>query len=226
MLFDLRGRGRRRTVQVIYVTLALLMGGGLVLFGIGGDVQGGLFDAFSDNSSNDGSGEAKKAVERAEKQAKAKPNDPEAWAALAKASFSYAGTGDGYDQNTQTFTAEGRKRLAIADRAWKRYLELAKKPDPELATLMANAYDQGALNKPEDAVRAYEAVLEAEPKPEYGDYLRLAQLAYAAGQTRKGDLAAQRATELAPKDQKQAVKQAVQQLKSAGAGATGATGSG
>ena len=40
MLFDLRGRGRRRTVQVIYLTLALLLGGGLVLFGIGGDVQG------------------------------------------------------------------------------------------------------------------------------------------------------------------------------------------
>ena len=34
MLFDLRGRGRRRTVQVIYLSLAILMGGGLVLFGI------------------------------------------------------------------------------------------------------------------------------------------------------------------------------------------------
>ena len=34
MLFDLRGRGRRRTVKIVYITLALLMGGGLVLFGI------------------------------------------------------------------------------------------------------------------------------------------------------------------------------------------------
>ena len=33
MLFDLRGRGRRRTIQVIYLGLAVLMGGGLVLFG-------------------------------------------------------------------------------------------------------------------------------------------------------------------------------------------------
>ena len=39
MLFDLRGRGRRRTVQVIYIGLAILMVGGLLLFGIGG---GGL----------------------------------------------------------------------------------------------------------------------------------------------------------------------------------------
>ncbi len=47
MLFDLRGSGRRRTVKIVYITLAFLMGGGLVLFGIGGDVSGGLFDAFT-----------------------------------------------------------------------------------------------------------------------------------------------------------------------------------
>ncbi len=52
MLFDLRGRGRRRTVQVIYLGLAVLMGGGLVLFGIGGATPGGLFDAVSGNSSS------------------------------------------------------------------------------------------------------------------------------------------------------------------------------
>ncbi len=49
MLFDLRGRGRRRTVKIVYITLALLMGGGLVLFGIGGGgaMQGGLVDAIT-----------------------------------------------------------------------------------------------------------------------------------------------------------------------------------
>ena len=50
MLFDLRGRGRRRTVQVIYLSLAILMGGGLVLFGIGGGTNGGLFDAIGGGS--------------------------------------------------------------------------------------------------------------------------------------------------------------------------------
>ena len=58
MLFDLRGRGRRRTVQVIYLSLAILMGGGLVLFGIGGATSGGLFDAFSGNSGGGNSGNA------------------------------------------------------------------------------------------------------------------------------------------------------------------------
>jgi hypothetical protein len=50
MLFDLRGRGRRRTVQIIYLSLALLMGGGLVLFGIGGATSGGLVDAIQGGS--------------------------------------------------------------------------------------------------------------------------------------------------------------------------------
>jgi hypothetical protein len=55
MLFDLRGSGRRTTVKVVYVTLAILMGGGLVFFGIGGDVNGGLFDAISGSSSGSSS---------------------------------------------------------------------------------------------------------------------------------------------------------------------------
>ena len=41
MLFDLRGKGRRRAVRVIYIGLALLMGVGLVGFGIGGGFGGG-----------------------------------------------------------------------------------------------------------------------------------------------------------------------------------------
>ena len=46
MLFDLKGK-RKRLIQVAYVILAILFGGGLVLFGVGGNVRGGLLDAFS-----------------------------------------------------------------------------------------------------------------------------------------------------------------------------------
>ena len=53
MLFDLRSRGRRRTVQAVYLGLALLMGGGLVLFGVGaGNGLGGLLNAFTGNGSS------------------------------------------------------------------------------------------------------------------------------------------------------------------------------
>ena len=50
MLFDLQGK-RRRVVQATYLTLAVLMGGGLVLFGVGSDVSGGVFDIFSGDDS-------------------------------------------------------------------------------------------------------------------------------------------------------------------------------
>ena len=61
MLFDVRG-GRRRVIQVIYLSLAILMGGGLVLFGIGGNVSGGLFDAIG--GSNGGGGSTDKTLVR------------------------------------------------------------------------------------------------------------------------------------------------------------------
>ena len=50
MLFDLRGRGRRATVRVIYIGLAVLLGVGLVGFGIGGGFGGGgLLSAATNN---------------------------------------------------------------------------------------------------------------------------------------------------------------------------------
>ncbi|HEY4830836.1 MAG TPA: hypothetical protein VIH85_28975, partial [Solirubrobacteraceae bacterium] len=66
MLFDLRSRGRRRTVQAVYLFLALLIGGGLVLFGVGaGNGFGGLLNAVTGSS---GSGQTQ-AVSSAEKTA-------------------------------------------------------------------------------------------------------------------------------------------------------------
>src|SRR5690349_8528367 len=52
MLFDLQGK-RRRVVQATYLILAVLMGGGLIFFGVGsGDISGGLFDAITGKDSN------------------------------------------------------------------------------------------------------------------------------------------------------------------------------
>ena len=81
MLFDLRSRGRRRTVQVVYLGLALLMGGGLVLFGVGaGNGFGVILNAFTGNGS---SGAQTQVVSQAEKaalrQTKLHPNDPAGW---------------------------------------------------------------------------------------------------------------------------------------------------
>ena len=66
MLFDLKGK-RKRLVQVVYLGLAILFGGGLVLFGVGGNVSGGLIDAFKGTGSADTSAFTDQ-VERAERR--------------------------------------------------------------------------------------------------------------------------------------------------------------
>ena len=104
MLFDLRGRGRRRTVQVIYLSLAILMGGGLVLFGIGGATSGGLVDAIQGNSGSvDASDVFEKRVDALEKRVQANPRDAAAWNELASVRFSVASGGS----NSATAPASG-----------------------------------------------------------------------------------------------------------------------
>ena len=223
MLFDLRGRGRRRTVQVIYLTLALLMGGGLVLFGIGGDVQGGLFDAFSQNQ-GDATEQLEKRRDTALRRAQQNPRDARGWATLAEAEYQLAGQTKGFQQETGQFTGKSRERLAAAKRAWERHLQVAgDTPNTDTAAIMRNALS--SLGDDAGAVRAQEIIIDGLEEPGFGDYGNLAALAYAAGQTRKGDLAKDRALELAPKNQRQALEQQLDQLKAQGAqGAAGAAG--
>lgn len=213
MLFDLRGRGRRRTVQVIYLGLTLLMGGGLVLFGVGGNVQGGLLDAFRDNKGS-GNGAIEKRVENAQKAVKARPQDAAAWATLAEAEYQLAGVSDGFDQANGTFSGDARQKLVEAGRAWEQHLKLARgKPDASTAAVMRNVFAPSALNQPAKAVRAQEIVIDAKADPGYGDYATLSVLAYAAGQQRKGDLAKNKAVELAPKSQRAAIRSSIQQAQ-------------
>ena len=224
MLFDLRGRGRRRAVQVIYLTLALLLGGGLVLFGIGGDVSGGLVDAFREDS---GSAEGAQAddAKNAREAAEARPRDPAVFARLAEAEYRVAGVSDGFSeeraaQGQPAFEDEARERLVAAERAWDKHLALAgDKPNAETAAIARLIFAETGLNKPDKAVRAQEIVIDANPNPGVGDYSSLAVLAYQAGQTRKGDLASEKAVELAPKDQRKDVKAQLDALKAQAASA-------
>ena len=214
MLFDLRGRGRRRTVQVIYLSLALLMGGGLVLFGIGGDVQGGLFDAFREDADRTaGTDQIQQQVERAQQATQARPRDPAAWAELAQARFQAAGS-TGFDENAQRYTAEGREQLRAAAQAWQRHLALdPEPPSVDTASIMVQAYSAVGLNQPREAVRAQEILVDAQAEPDSDLFAQLAVLAYQAGQTRKGDLAADRAVELADRGDRTTLRQSLEQAK-------------
>jgi hypothetical protein len=210
MLFDLRGR-RRRAVQATYLTLAVLMGGGLVLFGIGGDVSGGLFDAFSDRSdSGGGSPIVEKRVEENEKKLQASPNDAALLRALVQDQYSLATTKT--PSGSTGFTKEARVNLRKADAYWQRYLEAAgDKPDPSLANFAVQFYDPTALNKPKEALEA--ATIVARADNDAASYLRVVQYAALAGDKRTANLAATKAVDLAPKNQRKAVKAQAEAFK-------------
>ena len=221
MLFDLRGSGRRRTVKIVYITLAFLMGGGLVLFGIGGGggISGGLVDAITERSGggDDGTDRFRKQETEALARTKADAQDAPAWAALARARFQLAGAGENFDPEKGSFTTAGRAKLVGAGQAWERYLALEpKKPDDRVASLMVQAF--GALNEPAKAAAAQEVITDA--RPTASTFTQLAIFAYQAGQTRKGDLAKNKALELTDPDMREALKGQLETAKqSAGAAA-------
>jgi hypothetical protein len=196
MLFDLRSRGRRRTVQAVYLGLAILIGGGLVLFGVGtGSGNGGLLNAFGGGGSNQQNQIINSAEKAALKRTQKNPNDPAAWAALETARYQNASS-SGFDTAANTYTDAGKKELAKAMEAWQKYLTLTKNPSSDLATFAGNAY--ATLGQYANSATAWEYATQAEPnaaKP----FVCLAMTAYAAQQTRKGDLAAAKAASLVPK---------------------------
>jgi hypothetical protein len=220
MLFDLRSRGRRRTVQAVYLTLAVLMGGGLVLFGVGaGNGIGGLLNAFTGNSSSSNKPAVSQAEKSALRQTRLNPNSASAWGSLVQARYEAAG--QYANQTTGAYTSAGLEKLRQAGDAWQHYLKLTKKPDSTVSLLAAHAYD--SLGDPKHGVGAWQAVTQANPTA-FTYYEYLAADAWQAKQNDLGDLASAKAISLAPKVQRSQVKTQLNQIKSrataAGAAAT------
>jgi hypothetical protein len=210
MLFDLRGRGRRRTIQVIYLGLAVVLGGGLILFGVGtGGGQGGLLNAFNPNGGNSAAkAYVSQQAKNAEKETKLDPTNPQGWASLVQARYDDAS--QGFNQATASYTAAGKADLQAAATAWQQYLKLDKHPDSTLARLMGEAY-QTLANYNQEA-QAWEVAAEANPTvPTYWEYV--AQAAYLAKETDLGDLAAAKALNVTPKAQRATLETQLKALK-------------
>jgi hypothetical protein len=211
MLFDLRSRGRRRTVQVIYLGLALLMMGGLVLFGVGaGNGIGGLLNAFTNNGSGSNTSAVNQQTKAALKVVKAEPTEASAWAQLIVARWSDAGQGSNYDTATSTYLSGGKKQLTLLAQDWQRYTQLISSPSPDVAILAAEA--DGVLAQYAAESGAWQAVVNAQPTEAKG-YECLAASAYAAKDTRVGNLAAAKAVSLVPKLQQLQLKQVLNEAK-------------
>ena len=210
MLFDLRGR-RRRVVQATYLMLALLLGGGLVLFGIGGEVSGGLVDAFKGGgggSSTDSALEDR--VDKAEERLAANPQNPVVLQNLIRDYYSLATSQR--ESGTIGFPDDAKDELRKAGAYWQRYTQaVTGEPSAEAARYALQVYDVAALNRPKEAQKA--AAILAQDSNDVASYLRLVSYAALAGDKRTADLAAKKAVDLAPKDQRKQVKQQAEQLK-------------
>jgi tetratricopeptide (TPR) repeat protein len=209
MLFDLRSGARRRTVKVVYLGLALLMFVGFVGFGIGSSgLSGSIGDLIGTssgggNTTDDAQNRLITQARAAEAKAKATPSDAALWAAAAQARVRLSVVGDNFDSNTSDYTASGKNQLKAAAASWDKYMALDPKPvDERLAKQMAQVFL--SLNQADKAVAAVESLTETDPTQT--TYQNLAIYAYQAGQIRKGDLAAAKAVELAPKDEQKDLK--------------------
>ena len=202
MLFDLQSRRRRTAVKIIYLLLAVLMAGGLVLFGVGaGNGNGGFLNSLTGGSSNSTSSSIPAAVTKelktAQKQVTASPDSASAWANLMEARWRVAGSGKNYNSNLEEYTKSGVTELGQVLTAWDKYSSLAKGKATETASLeAATAYI--FTGNYTGASTAWQAFIAAEPNEVKG-YECLSLSAYAAKQKNIGQQAATKALALTPK---------------------------
>jgi hypothetical protein len=208
MLFDLRGRGRRTTVRIVYIGLAVLIGVGLIGFGIGGGFgSGGILSAAS-NTENGGSARFSAKIKQYEKLTRQNPSDASAWEGLTKALLNEASN---FTQNGITTQAKALFRRASG--AWTSYLALSPaKPSAQLAQLMTLVYAEEALNEPAREVQALQVVLASRPESA-ALWAELAQYAYKAHNSRIGDLASEKAVKLAPVADQSRIKKELAEYK-------------
>ena len=214
MLFDLRGRGRRSTVRVIYIGLAAIFLLGFVGLGVGGGFgSSGILSSLTNSGEGGGSTSFASEIKNDRKLTQKQPNNPAAWAKLAKDFLHEAGS-EAYVTTTGTETSKGKELLKQASQAWTSYIALnPAKPDLELVKLMANdTYGETGLNEPAKEVELLQLVVAAEPSSAHY-YSALADYAYRAHNTREGDLASEKAVALAPAADRVRVKDELAELK-------------
>jgi hypothetical protein len=215
MLFDLRSRGRRRTVQAVYIFLALIFLVGFLGFGVGGGFGGGgIVEGLFGSKEGKAAGFSGQ-IQAAEKRIRKNPNDAEAWAKLADARLHEAGASSEYfDESTEKYTPAGRALLVKVASAWSRYMELKPaKPNLTVAQEMLRVYSQQGLNQPAENVKVLQQVVIPNKPPSASWYGDLAVFAYQANNPHLGDLASKKTLDLTPAKQRATVKQQLERLK-------------
>jgi hypothetical protein len=242
MLFDLRSPGRRNLIRVVYAGLAVLMGGGLIFFGIGGS-GGGLFSDVGGGGGGGGGGNPfEDQISDAEAKLQQNPQDTAALAELVQLHYQAGSNQIEVDQDTgtQSLTEEGEQQLAESADAWDRYLKQTQKSGAQPATgvssiavqtfsVLADAsFSQAldatgteALDRANDAVTSWTDAAEAqrilaEAQPAGQAFANLAFFLYRSGDIAGGDQASAQAAQAAAPSEKASIEQQLKQTKKQG----------
>jgi hypothetical protein len=199
-------------VRVIYTGLALLMGVGLVGFGIGGGFGGGGLLSAATNNESSGSASFASQIKKYRKLTQEQPSNLGAWENLTKALLHEAG-GEAYVTSAGKVTSKGKELFNQAAQSWTSYTALnPPKPSLELAKEMLRVYGEEGLAQPASAVQVLQLIVAAEPT-NTAYYASLAQYAYKANNQRVGDLASEKAVSLAPAAQRTRLKTELAEIK-------------
>lgn len=210
MLFDTHSPRRRRAVQILFGGLAVLMGGGLIFFGIGADSGTGILDNVGSAQST--IKQYEKDAESAEKRLKDDPKSESAAAALAQANLKLA-VNLAFDPETGELAEDGQRYVNAADSAWQSYLRLGPaKPNAGLALQYASLYVSGSTPDYAKAARSVESALQT--RKNSGLYGQLAILQLYAGDKTQYRLARTRALDLATSDTRRtAIRKELDQIE-------------
>ena len=215
MLFDLRGRGRRRTGAGRLSRPGDLFGLSFIGFGVGtGLGGGGVFEGLFGSKERLGRRRLRQTGLRSRKAHQSASKRSGRLGALAEARFHNANGSEFYDEEKQQFTAKGKEQLTKVVDAWSRYVALnPKNPPLTIAYDMVRVFGEEGLNQPGEAVAALQLVIPSKPASVtlYGD---LAKFAYQAKNTSVGELAAKKTISLTPAADRKGWKQSLAQLKS------------
>jgi hypothetical protein len=211
MLFDLSSGKRRRVVQVIYAMLALLIGGGLVLFGIGGGGSGGILDAVGlGGGGSSGNPQYDQQISDYEAKLEQNPQDTAALLGLAKTHYLSA-TSSGVSTDPQTgqisISEDAHTELEQAAEAWQKYLKT--KPDRPNTSAASNAVQvYQLLNDAGGAAEAQRIVADAQKSS--AAYGQLAFYLYADFNFDEADAAAAKAVAAADPSDRKSVEKSMQ----------------
>jgi tetratricopeptide (TPR) repeat protein len=228
VIFDLKSGKRRRVVQVVFGFLAVVFAVGFVGFGIGGETQGGIFDAIGlggGDSGGDVESTYEQNIEDAEKKLDQDPKNEDALNDLARYHFLAGQENLELDEETGVASVTDSTRSSWDDAiaAWE---DLLKTDPKELDVVVANqiicAYvpplPACAVEAPldeidlEGAADTQELVAQQEDSAEA--YAALAQFHYFDGNIKAGDEARDEALALADGNLAKQLDKGLEQLRS------------